>query len=178
MDPCSLQALYLDLCKPAKILTESDRLALPRLAGAIREFLWRKAKRLVTESVDVLVLVSYQSDATSHVCKSVAIADASESHVIRCGRVLAEFLVERGYLKVRSFAGREKVAFLVQAPRPLFLGKSCYHGCVRIPTNLATMGSSEHLGRPCLVRPSSVQLDGEQAARARRALLCGVPVQR
>ena len=123
-----MQALYQDFCKAPKVLSESERSVLPRLHSALREFLWRKAKRLVTDSVDVPLLVSYQSDATSHVCKAISIAQASEAHIVRHGRVLAEFLVERGFIKVRSFAGKETVAFLVQAPRALYLGKSCYHG--------------------------------------------------
>jgi hypothetical protein len=124
----SLQALYAEICRAPRVLTEADRSLLPRLYGALRDFLWLKARRLVRDSVDTPLLVSYQSDATSHLCKAISIAEASESHVVRHGRVLAELLVERGFIKVRSFSGRERVACLVQAPRALSLGKSCYHG--------------------------------------------------
>ena len=70
MDVSSLQALYAEICRAPRVLTEADRSLLPRLYGALRDFLWLKARRLVRDSVDTPLFVSYQSDATSHLLQS------------------------------------------------------------------------------------------------------------
>ena len=123
----SLQSLYLNFCSASKVLTDDERPVLAKLAHALSCVLCEKARGLIRRSAVQPVLISYQSDATSHLCKAITVA-VGGSHVIRHGKVLVELLIERGFVKARSPTGKEEVAFLLCAPRPLSNGEACWNG--------------------------------------------------
>ena len=83
------------------------------MAEVLRYFLKQKAMAFLKENTHTCALFSYSSDATSLLCQSVAGAKLEGEHVTRRGRVLHEFLMQRGYLKVKGSCGKEAIVILI-----------------------------------------------------------------
>ena len=88
MDNTSFRNHCLDFCRVGKTLSETERDEAPKLCVILTVFLWDKARALVASSLDQPVLCSYQSDATSYLCKHVTVETKSNFHVVRHGKVL------------------------------------------------------------------------------------------
>ena len=68
-------------------------------------------------------MISYSSDATSFLCSSIAETRSLGDRVVRRGRVLHEFLMQRGFIIGFSVIGEQHAAILMSDPLPLTQGK-------------------------------------------------------
>lgn len=119
-----VRQLYLEFCRVSKTLQDPEELECARLAEALKECLVRRARDLLDHCQGGAVLYTYGSDATSYVCQAVKVASlGAQGSVLRRGRVLNEFLMQRGHLFCRLPDGREFLAPLFKDPVPLSLGK-------------------------------------------------------
>lgn len=125
----ALRQRFLYFCKVGRVLTDIELRECAQLAEALKEVLLEDAKRLLSSSSGQPVLFSYQSDATSLLCtaQQQAALGSSAQVVIRRGKVLHELLMQRGFLKMRTPSGQDRVAILMRDPLPLTAGKSVWH---------------------------------------------------
>ena len=82
-----------------------------------------KAVELAQSCLDAPILYSYQSDATSYLTRTSNRGRVDGTLVVRDGRTLSEFLMERGYLFMERPSGAQSSAVLVRIPRALTEGK-------------------------------------------------------
>ena len=119
-----VRELYLEYCRVGKILSADEDVHCARLAAALRQPLRTRAGSLLEKARGCAVLYSYSCDATSYLCRVVKTAPlGTQGGVLRRGRVLREFLMQRGHLFCKLPDGRELMALLFKAPVPLSLGK-------------------------------------------------------
>jgi hypothetical protein len=109
------------------MFTGSDHKTCAKMVEVLKAFFKEKALQLVREADQQPILCSYGSDATSLLCQATETALLDGSRVARQGKVLLELLMERGFLKTRTFAGQEKVALSFRDPLPLGLGKNAWN---------------------------------------------------
>ena len=74
MDGPSLRALYLEYCKPARVLDRQGDRLVDKLSEVMKEFLRSKARGVVLAANGRAILFSYGSDTTPlltwHIVKS------------------------------------------------------------------------------------------------------------
>lgn len=86
-------------------------------------FLKDRALAMVADHSQSAIMYSYQSDATSYLCQATAQSGSDHTKVLRRGRALEEFLMERAAIYVAKADGGREVAVLAGKPRPLSAGK-------------------------------------------------------
>ena len=119
-----VRELYLEYCRVGKILSADEDVHCARLAEALRQLLRTRAGSLLEKARVCAVLYSYSCDATSYLCQVVKTAPlGTQGGVLRRGRVLHEFLMQRGHLFCKLPDGRELMALLFKAPVPLSFGE-------------------------------------------------------
>ena len=134
-----LRLVFSGFAKASLVLEKEDHEEAKRCAVILQTCVEERAKEFVMENRDWPILYSYQSDMTSYSCAMATSTDLGGGRVMRDGRVLTEFLLERGFLLVRTPTGtRPRV--LLKCPRVMFAGKSAWHkfaaackffGCLR-----------------------------------------------
>ena len=98
IDAEGVRAQFLDFCRAGKTFTGDDDMTCARLAEALKALLRGKCDALLVACRDHAVLCSYGSDATAFLCQAVTDSAALGFHVVRKGKVLHEFLCQRGFL--------------------------------------------------------------------------------
>lgn len=122
-----VRALMLEACKVGKTLDASEVGASAMLVEVLKQYLHTKARRLVEANRSAPMHLSYQFDASSYVCQTTAGASAAGNRVLRRGKVLEEFLMERGCIHILRPSGKMEAALLVGEPRSLEAGKKAWN---------------------------------------------------
>jgi hypothetical protein len=137
-EPDDLRALYLDYSRVGKVFEADDDTICSRLAEVLKAHVRDKFCKLLSEARNSVVLYSYSSDATSMLCQTRTSAQLLNKTVVRKGKVLHEFLMQRGYIKCLSASGNEQIAILFSDPLPLSEGKRGWNmfeaGCDFFPS--------------------------------------------
>ena len=115
--------MFLDYCQAGKDLDVMSEMEGAWLAEILKMFLKSKALDLLTEHPREPCLYSYQQDASSYLCQATVSATTQDRKLFRRGKMLYEFLMERGLVVVSSRAGERKVALMIGQPRSLAEGK-------------------------------------------------------
>lgn len=126
------RALYLEHCKAGSQLSHAGEVESARLAEVLKAHLRRLAEDLARRHPQQPALVSYISDATSFLCQSTT-TGGIVGKVVRKGKLLEEFLMQRLYIHVLSPLGDRLAAVVVSEPKPLSKGKKA--------TNLFSAGA-------------------------------------
>jgi hypothetical protein len=100
----AMKALYADYSRASHKLGDSDMVTARMLLFTLLRFLDYLARDLVSTYSGTPLLYSYQSDATSCLCAHYATGNIDTHRVIRRGRKLVEFLIERGLVIVNTTA--------------------------------------------------------------------------
>ena len=118
--------------------------------------LLQTAAHLVAAYSNSTVIFSYQSDGTSNLCKHIESSGLHDS-LIRTGRVLVEFLIERGLvLAVKADGGLES-CIIFAVPRLLQKGKAqwqLFSSGADFCSYTTVVRSSRHRHISCVLRPS------------------------
>ena len=136
MDAEGLQAFSLEYRSASKVLSGED-LVCTRLAEVLKAHLINKCYTVFEQCKHQACLFSCSCDATSFLCQAQASATVAGETVCRKGKVLHEFLMQRGYLKCMSATGQERTALLFTDPVPFSEVKKCWNlfesGCRFFP---------------------------------------------
>eukprot|EP00972_Heterocapsa_arctica_P010843 1588464-Heterocapsa_arctica.AAC.1 len=127
MAPSAMQQQLVDLCRVSKQIAKGEERVLHLLVEVLKKHLRSKCMALLRASQHCPVLWSYSSDATPLKCTTTAVVSAPGASVYRRGKVLHEFLVQRGVLKARGADGRFEVALLFSDTVPLSAGKKAWN---------------------------------------------------
>jgi hypothetical protein len=106
---------------------DADYHSLWSASMALVELLRRKERRLIQKCPDQPTLRSYQSDSTSYLCTSTKNTRLMEKSVSRRGRVLAEFLLERGQTITVDAFGNIDSAIRLEIPRSVSSAKTAWN---------------------------------------------------
>jgi len=118
----TLRARYLEMAEASKVLSDAEIRECNKLACILRAHLCDKAMSLLEEARDLPALFCYASDQTSHLCETIHHDAVKRRPVIRKGKMLHQFLMERGFLLIRPPSGPERSAVLLREPLPLTEG--------------------------------------------------------
>lgn len=119
-----LQSVLVGLCKAGRTLDKSEVAHCEQLAELVKGHLSHKAADLMRASQNRPLLYSYASDAMGIVVACEAHTSGPQQMTItRKGKVLMEFLMQRGMLKSSTAAGEMAMATLMADPLPLTKGK-------------------------------------------------------
>jgi hypothetical protein len=119
-----LQSVLVGLCKAGRTLDKSEVAQCEQLAELVKGRLAHKAADLIKASENRPLLYSYSSDAMGIVVACDAHSSGpQQKNITRKGKVLVEFLMQRGMLKSVSAAGEMTMAVLMADPLPLTKGK-------------------------------------------------------
>ena len=146
MDSDDFLALCLDYCKASQVLTGDGRWTLATLTEVFKRFFRSRALALVREAGEQPLLYSYQSDATSYLCHARSQSELDKHMVVRKGKVLHEFLMERAYVKSLTPAGVEQMALILVEPRPLSKGKGAWPCFTAATQFFPSLRKLEHQG--------------------------------
>jgi hypothetical protein len=122
-DGPGLRSLLLEYCRVGKNLEKHEVPELQLLVELVKHHLRQKLLALLHEAEEGPVLYSYSADATPLRCSSTKIHAGAGGNVVRRGRRLEEFLLQRALLKTTLATGEQKVAFLLGDILPLSQGK-------------------------------------------------------
>ena len=109
------------------VLRDRDWEKLPKLVEALKQLFSYKSEAFIKDVGENALLYSYQSDATSYSCMAQAVGQLDGIPVVRKGKVLVGFLMERGFLISLTPALERKVTLLLRDPRPLHAGKAAWN---------------------------------------------------
>ena len=118
--------LYIEYGKATKVYRGHEFDVAKKLAVVLRDFFKEQARTVVAKANGRPLLFSYSSDGTAYLCSEQATCMLAESKHHRDGRVLCEFLMERGCLRTRLAIGEVLSCILVAAPRLLLHGKDAW----------------------------------------------------
>lgn len=122
-----LRAEFLDFCRVGKSLGDDDDKRCAQLAEVLKAHLKDKCNQLVHGANGQPLLFCYSCDATSFLCADVQQNASLGTSIVRKGKVLHEFLMQRGFCKIVHASGREQLEVLFADPLPLTEGKSCWN---------------------------------------------------
>ena len=83
-----------------------------RLVEVVKHRLKDKCLTLVNDSQHEAVLWAYSCDATPLKCTKTVVHATQGSTVTRRGKVLAEFLLQRGFVKAKGGKDRDQLALM------------------------------------------------------------------
>ena len=127
MDGSSLRALYLECCKPARVLDRQGDRLVDKLCEVMKELLRSKARGVVLKANGMAILFSYGSDTTPLLTWHTVKSEHKEGAVTRKAKKADDLLIEVGFLKTTTSAGEPVLAFLSRDPVPMSGGKSAWH---------------------------------------------------
>lgn len=122
-----IQEMLVDMSKVSKHLSRHEEQKLHQLVEIIKRHLKNKCLELVQTSQGMPVLYSYSADATPLKCASTAVVSAEGASLTRKGKVLHEFLVQRGVVKTKAEDGSVAMAFLFSDILPMSEGKRAWN---------------------------------------------------
>lgn len=123
-DAASLRELAERLARPCSVLSINKAESAHRLCEVMKAQLEAEVAHFVAEAGQLPILCSYSSDATPLRCKVRFSQGAGTGQLlVREGRALEEFLLQRSVYKIRDCHGDVAVRLLVHDPVPLRLGK-------------------------------------------------------
>lgn len=123
-DAASLRELAERLARPCSVLSIDETESAHRLCEVMKAHLQAEVAHFVAEAGQLPILCSYSSDATPLRCKVRFSQGAGTGQLlVREGRALEEFLLQRSVYKIRDRHGDVAVRLLVHDPVPLRLGK-------------------------------------------------------
>lgn len=125
--PSNIRDQLVDLCRVSKNIGRGEERDLHQLVEVLKLHLRNKCMSLLRSAQGCPVLWSYSSDATPLKCSATQVASAEGASVVRKGKVLHEFLVQRGCLKAKDGTGELKLAFLFSDTVPLSKGKKAWN---------------------------------------------------
>ena len=143
-----VRSSFVGFCKASANLNQETEHECAKFAEVLKLFLRKKADDTARRHPQHAALVSYISDGASVLCQSTATASSQDRVVMRKGKHLEEFLMQRASVHVVTPAGGREVAVVVADPKPLTKGKKA--------TNLFVAGAKYYhmlrsLGREGLV---------------------------
>lgn len=106
------QHQLVDFCRAWKTLSREEEDLLHRLVEVVKHVLKDKCLSLVKDSQHEAVLWAYSCDATPLKCTKTIVHAAQGSTVTRRGKVLAEFLLQRGFVKAKGGKDRDQLAVM------------------------------------------------------------------
>jgi hypothetical protein len=118
-----VRSLALRFCKAGANLNQESEDECAKLAEVLKAYLRKQAENTAKRHPHEAALASYISDATSFRCQSTASGSSHGRAVVRKGKVLEEFLMERICVYIATPLGGRDVAVVVADPRPLSKGK-------------------------------------------------------
>jgi hypothetical protein len=121
--PMDIRSTLVGLCQVGKTLTKHAERVLQQLVEAMKHHLRQRCFSLLREGADEAVLYSYSADATPLRCATTKVHTTAGGQVTRKGRVLEEFLLQRGLFKTKLPTGEDRMTFLFTDILPLSAGK-------------------------------------------------------
>ena len=106
------QQQLVDFCRAWKSLSREEEDLLHRLVEVVKHHLKDKCLTLVNDSQHEAVLWAYSCDATPLKCTKTVVHATQGSTVTRRGKVLAEFLLQRGFVKAKGGKDRDQLALM------------------------------------------------------------------
>ena len=119
----SLRQRVLEFCRVGSSLSSDEMQSCGALVETLKCHFRREAENLVRRSADRPVLISYTSDATSYLCSAVKRANVLGPTIVRRGRALREFLMQRLEAHSVSATGQHEIAIVPGEPLSLAAGK-------------------------------------------------------
>ena len=113
------------LSTPALINTDKDKRLVKKLSHVICSYLRRAAERLIGLYPSSPVLYAYLSDGWGCYVEETFVDPSCV--VVRKGRSRAEFLLERGIIKVLDDNDHVHMAMILSHPRGMTLGKKAWN---------------------------------------------------
>ena len=141
-----IRTLYIEYGKASKVYNRLDLTVARKLAIVLRDFFKEQARLLVATASDRPLLFTYSSDGTSYLCNRPTRFVMAQSKQHRDGRVLCEFLLERGFLRTRTPTGQVVSCILVAAPRLMLGGKAVWQQFAAACEFSPTVRSMGHRG--------------------------------
>ena len=121
--PPDVRATLLDLCRVGKTLSKQEERLLHQVVEVLKHHLRGKVQELLREAGGETVLYSYSADATPLKVVSSEVHASAGSRVVRKGRALEDFLLQRGLVKTTLATGEQRIAFLFGDVLPLSEGR-------------------------------------------------------
>lgn len=119
-----VRAHFLHHCVASRALDKAESKEGGLLCEAFKAFMVDLATDAIKAHAEHPILISYQSDATSYLSQSVVTASSGGAGVLRKGKALVEYLMERGIVFVSVLRRQEVEAFVLPGePRLLRSGK-------------------------------------------------------
>ena len=118
-----VRSLALFFCKAGVNLSRAGEDDCAKLAEVLKAFLRKHAEDTAKKHPQQAALASYISDATSFRCESTSTGFSHGKQVVRRGKVLEEFLMQRICVYVVTPLGGREAAVIVADPKPLSKGK-------------------------------------------------------
>ena len=125
--PLGIRQELLDFCKLTKSLSRHEDQVLDQLLEVVKQHLKEKCLRLVQTNQHDAVLWSYSAESTPLRTSATQVSSHAGLTVTRKGKVLQDFLLQRGLLKARPAGGEDQLAFLFTDVLPLKEGKKAGH---------------------------------------------------
>ena len=121
--PPDVRATLLALCKVGKTLSKREERVLHHVVEVLKHHLKLKCLSLSREAGGEAVLYSYSADAVPLKVSTRTVHRAAGGQVVRKGRALEDFLLQRGLVKTTLATGEQRIAFLFGDILPLSEGK-------------------------------------------------------
>jgi ABC-type hemin transport system substrate-binding protein len=106
MDAEAVRQVFLDFARVGKILEGDEDARCARMVEALKARLVERSRDVLARARHQAVLFSYASDATAFLVQGVATAKLGDSHIVRKGKILHAFLMQRGVLVTIDPSGR------------------------------------------------------------------------
>ena len=123
LGPPDVRATLLDFCKVGKTLSKQEERVLHQVVEVLKHHLKQKCLSLLREAGGEAVLYSYSADATPLKVSTRKVHTTAGGQVVRQGRALEDFLLQRGLVKTTPATGEQRIAFLFGDILPLSEGK-------------------------------------------------------
>ena len=125
--PLGIRQELLDFCKLTRSLSRHEDQVLDQLLEVVKQHLKDKCLRLVQTNQHDAVLWSYSADSTPLRTSTTQVSSHAGLTVTRKGKVLHDFLLQRGLLRARPAGGEDQLAFLFTDVLPMTEGKKAGH---------------------------------------------------
>ena len=125
--PEKLKSMLQEFSRAGKNCSDGGEVRLAhKLCELLKRHLKDKCLAMVEDCRNQPLLISYSSDATSLLCRTVHRAQIGDTPIRRAGKDLYELLMQRAFFKSFGLDGEERVEILYWDPVPLTAGKkSC-----------------------------------------------------
>ena len=122
-----VKGALLEFSRVGKVLSKHEERLLPQIIEVVKRQMNRKAAQLIEAAGEDAILYFYSCDATPLKCSFSTVQLAGDKRILRKGRELAEFLLQRAFLKTKLASGEERLTFLYGSILPLTEGKKAFN---------------------------------------------------